>query len=987
MRKEIAKIWGVGLTAILVASLLLAAVPMAQPTPASAGTLGWGAETIPSTTGKVLIAGANITDMDVCTADPDIIWAVADVDSGAGNGTYKSTDAGVTWTKITNHTGVGTAAGTGVQLVAVAPDDPDIVVVIADAKEVYATTNGGTTWGDLTTPNEASTTVNDAATNIYDVDISHDDAGVHYVGVAGIDSAANDASADAMRTGNVWYFNMGAAAPSWIETNDKTGFGATGTNVSTAMAVAFSPSFASDKVMVAVTANVTGAVNFEMWSMSSAGWNESGASFTSYPVSLVANADATIATPRGLYAADISLSPDYLGSDDSMRVAFVGLTVQGSTAKDGIYRLKDTGKKEMKVGIDVNSVSYDGTNLVAGEFNSNVSYYCADPLASSPTVSTTAALKRAGGDARTITRWAGVDVLTGTSGTSSSFNVSRDNGKSYNGISLVDISTSAGDDSGTNDINDVAVSADGTKIYLSADDGTNLSLWRGVDGVWERVAAIDSVANAIVRLAPDDPDAVYTATTGASKKTIYYSSAGGDTKWFMRSSRYDVKDIAVESTDVCYVAVNAAGSVSKSTNSGFTWGTAKDGQLFGGTNVSIHSFGEDQLLHTSTTGYVSYSIDGNTTWVQIKKQVNSTSGTIHVTASGLNDGDFIYAASQTADLNVRRWEVGTSTSWGDIISGTLATDRNADDDTSDTGETFLAYGAELIDGVLYIVGVDDAAADSSLFRTLSPSTAASTSTWSNKLSGNADDEALTLGFSSSTSDGNNKLWGIEPGDDQLFSFVDTLHTLEPELTGPADGTEIDINAVSGVPYNVAFSWSRPSTANRYSLEISLDDGFFEDVTTETIPSATTTTTTATPAKVLAGTNFNEGTTYYWRVRVASNGPVYSPYSETRSFTVKALPAPPAAVVIKPAPAPIVRPEVVVPTPTINLPAPVIEVPTPTINLPAPVVNIPAPQEVIIPPAPAPAPAVPTVAIYAIIIIGALLVIALIILIMRTRRPI
>ncbi|MDP6825113.1 MAG: hypothetical protein QGI95_03175, partial [Dehalococcoidales bacterium] len=713
-----------------------------------------------------------------------------------------------------------------------------------------------------------------------------------------------------------------------------------------------------------------------------------GASFTSYPVSLVANADATIATPRGLYAADISLSPDYLGSDDSMRTAFVGLTVEGSTAKDGIYRLKDTSKKEMKVAIDVNSVAYDGTNLVAGEFDSNVSYYCADPLASSPTVSTTASLKRAGGSSRTITRWAGVDVLTGTSGTSSSLNVSRDNGKSYNGISLVDISTAAGDDSGTNDLNDVAVSADGSTIYLSADDGTNLSIWRGVDGVWERVLAKASVANTIVRIAPENPESIYVGETGSGKKTIYYSSEGGDTKWFQRSSRYDVKDFAVESDDVIYVAVNAAGSVSKSTNSGFTWGTSKDGLLFGGNNVAIHSFGEDQLLHTSTTGYVSYSTDGNSTWVQIKKQVNSTSGTIHVTASGLNDGDFIYAASETANLNVRRWEVGTSTSWGDIISGTLATDRNADDDTSDTGETFLAYGAELIDGVLYVVGVDDAAADSSLFRTLSPSTAASTSGWSNKLSTNADDEALTLGFSSSDSDGNNKLWGIEPGDDQLFSFVDTLHTLEPELIGPEDGTEIAINPVSGNPYNVSFSWSRPSTANRYSLEVSLDDGFFEDVTTETVPSTTTTTTSATIGKVLVGTNFNEGTTYYWRVRVASNGPLYSPYSEVRSFTVSSLPAPAAAVVVKPAPAPIVRPEVVVeaqPAPVINLPAPVVEVPT--INLPAPVVNIPAPQEVIIPPAPAPAPAVPTVAIYAIIIIGALLVIALIILIMRTRRPI
>jgi len=948
MKKELVKIWGVGLTVVLVASLLLTAVP------ASAGTLSWSTETIPGTSGNVLVNGANVTDMDVCVSDPQVIWAVVENDAGTANGTYKSTDGGVTFSGVTNHTDVdSTTAGDGVQLVAIAPDDPDIVAVVADDNEVYATTNGGTTWGSLGTPDESDTTVNDAATNLYDIDISQDDAGTHYVAVAGIDSGSNDA-ADLKTTGNVWYFNMGAAAPAWTETNDKTGFGGTTLNNDTARAVAFSPNFASDKVMVVVTANATDSVNFEIWSFSSLGWNSSGASFTDYPVSLVANDDATVS---GLYAADISLAPDYLGSDDSMRIAFIGLTVAGSTAKDGIYRLKDVSKKEMKLIADINSVAYDGTNLVAGEYYSNVTYYCADPLATSPTVSTTSSLKRPGGDDRAIVRWAGVDVVAGTSGTSSSFNISRDNGKSYNGLSLVD-------DSGTNDINDVALSADGSTIYLSVDDGTNLSLWRYASA-WERVLAVDSVDDAIVRIAPEDADSVYVAEIGDTERTIYYSSEGGDTKWFMRSSRYDIQDIAVESASVLYVAEEGSSdSVSTSTNSGFTWATSKDGKLYGGYNDSIQSLGEDLLMHTSTTGYVSYSTDGNDSWTQIKKQVNATSSTIHVTASGLAAGDFIYAASQSATQNVRRWEIGTSTSWSDIISGTLTTG-------------YLCYGIEwmMVGGndVVYVLGSDGT--DSALFRTLSGDSASSTSTWSNKGTTDADNEGLITGFTATS--GSAKLWAIETGDDQLFSFTDTLAEAGPELTGPANGTEIMVNPVSGGTFNVSFSWARPSTAKIYNLEISLDDGFYEDVDTWTVPSSGE-TTASTIGTVIAGTNFNPNTTYYWRVRVASDGPLYSPYSESRSFTISETVmevAPPIVVQAPPpaAPAPVITPEVIVPTPTITLPAPI--------------VNVPAPQEVIIPPAPAPAPAVPTVAIYAIIIIGALLVIALIVLIMRTRRPI
>jgi len=119
------------------------------------------------------------------------------------------------------------------------------------------------------------------------------------------------------------------------------------------------------------------------------------------------------------------------------------------------------------------------------------------------------------------------------------------------------------------------------------------------------------------------------------------------------------------------------------------------------------------------------------------------------------------------------------------------------------------------------------------------------------------------------------------------------------------------------------------------------------------------------------------TTYYWRVRADATGPIYSPWSAVRSFTIGTLPEAAAPVIIRqPPPAPVIE----VP------PAPEIVLQPPDIILPAPPAPTPAP-EIVIPAAPAPAPAVPSWAIYAIIIIGAVLVIALIVLIMRTRRPV
>ncbi|MFC1915680.1 hypothetical protein ACFLW4_03185 [Chloroflexota bacterium] len=912
MKKKITKIWGVGLVLVMTVSLLFSAAPV------SAGTLAWGAETLPSTSGNVLAYGTNILDIAV-SADGTMYVAAG------GNTLYKSTDDGATWSGLTTDNAT--------DLVGVALDDSDIVAYADTTTNlVHVSINGGTTWGSLGTIQEGSG--GDTVSSLSDLAVSPDSAGTNYVAVAGVDNAT---------TGAVWYFNVGAAAPKWIEATSDSGI------VSSLLAcgaVAFSPNFASDEVMVTTAINAAN-VTFEIYSHNSDTWN----TFDGYPVTI----DVAATAFSAITAADIALAPDYLGSDDSLRIAFVAIDVNEATS-DGIWRLKDTSVKDIKVGSgnDAYSVAFDGTNLVAGQSTSNAIWRCDDPLASTPTFSTASSLKRPGGTSAVVVDWNGADVVAGMTGNESAFATSKDNGKSFSDISLID--------TGLTNLEDVAASADGSVVYLATDNGTGrFSLFRKAD-TWERVLSL-ATTGYIVRIAPEDPNSVYVAQQGSGNGTIYYSTEGGDTKWFQRTFRYGsdgIQDISVESSQVAYVALFGSTSVSKTTNGGFTWAGSKATKLTSGDIHSILSLGEDNVMVGSDGGYVAYSTDGYSTWTAIKKILETSATNVQVAASGLDDGDFIYAASNKTASVVVRWELGESTAWTNL--------------SAPTDSTQWATGMQLVDGVLYVATANSA--NSSVMRTLGPT--AATVTWCSMAS---DGESFTASPTAlSASAGSTKLWAIDTvaDDEELFVYTDTLADSGPTPSGPADGTVIAMNAVSGTAYSVSFSWERPSKAITYQLQVALDSGFNEKVYTPDSPLPSDTgTTSATVAHVAPGSSFMPDTTYYWRVRAYPSGAKpYSQFSEVRSFSIGSLPEVGVPVIIEQPPAPVIS---VPPTPEIIIQPPEVIVTIPEFNVP--------PAQVTLPPAPAQVAPIPSWALYVIIILGAILVIALIVLILRTRRPV
>jgi len=858
--KKTRRIMGVGLVLVLLVSLLLMAVPV------SASTLGWSVSTaIPDDTDKVVQNGTSLEDM-VVSADGQTIYVVS------GTVLYKSTDGGDSFGTVTLPTGLTTA-----HLIAMAPDDSDIVVLAGDANNLnsYISINGGSAWSSLQTIEDEQS---NAAFAILDIAISAMSGSVRYVAAAG-QEAANDNPA-------LYYFDYGATVGDWSDACDNFNYPLASDNIDSFNAVAFSPNFASDQVMVAVssengTATANGYARFHIASFNQEKWD--AAVFTSYPVELESTANVT----TSVNAADISLDPEYLAGDDTTRIAFVGLSMTSGTSEiGGVYRLKDTEVEQDKTGVGINSVAWDGVNIAAGAYASNDVYRSADALASSPTYSTSRSYKEIGVDQpggfndRVIVRWGDSGTLLGVKlGESSAFSRSTDNGKTWNDIALIDTTLDS--------MEDIWVSPDGSVVYLLTVDTTdNVSmLWCKESSSWTRIFSDNTTPGYIVRAAASNPDVVYIADDGSGATAMFYSTDGGRVKWTPRASRYTIADLAVQDADVAYVANVLNDEVSKTTNGGFTWDPDVDSKSAGGTCATLTLLADDELLLGTTDGYVSYSSDGNGSWTKIADALG-VSGATQVTASGLNDGDYIYAATSGNTTLVERWQIGQSgTDWKNLAAP--------------VSDNYGCYGLVLHEGALYAMTSDNVNNNSALLRTLNPtSSTPSASMWVTSAAAGQDFSLAPSALRIST--GSAVIWACNTVATGMWSFTDTLSTgLNIQLVSPVEGYQNPVNPVSGNSQDISFKWTKPesgTTALTYEVRIKAADGAttLATVTRNSTDSAAPnlligpTQTAATASQSVGLLSFAPGQTYYWQVRATS--PVDSPWSGLRSFTIETLQA-------------------------------------------------------------------------------------------------
>jgi len=319
----------------------------------------------------------------------------------------------------------------------------------------------------------------------------------------------------------------------------------------------------------------------------------------------------------------------------------------------------------------------------------------------------------------------------------------------------------------------------------------------------------------------------------------------------------------------------------------------------------------------------------------------------------------IYAASNTTRQNIKRWKIGTSRYWVDIFR-----------DFVPGG----VYGLVIDGSALYALEFNPKKSQSTLWQCLSPTKATdASSSWDSRKTTTSTDATDTQVFLNATPQAlrvssGDKLWAIKTnGTNRLYSLTDIMTRLK--LEAPAPEFTNPVNPVTGIANEVTFSWKRLRKATEYKLYLALDENFTQLVTTITKESDQSTVFVPVGPDREGGAklNFSAGTTYYWRVRVTQ--PFYNLYSETRSFSVETLKVAPPVVIKRP------------PPPVINLPPPPeVEIPFPELKLPPP--PPPAP-EIVIPPAPAPPAPTSPAYVWAIIIIGAFLVLAVIVLILMT----
>jgi len=164
-----------------------------------------------------------------------------------------------------------------------------------------------------------------------------------------------------------------------------------------------------------------------------------------------------------------------------------------------------------------------------------------------------------------------------------------------------------------------------------------------------------------------------------------------------------------------------------------------------------------------------------------------------------------------------------------------------------------------------------------------------------------------------------------------------------------------------VPLKPVFNWAAITGAVSYDLQVSDNPVFVNPLDAQTGLNTTVWTFTKT---------LENSKTYYWRVRAISASNTASAWTSSAFTTVSAAAAVPTGTVTAPPPA----------TTTVTSILPAVT-PTVTVNVPSQAVPT---YTITVPPAPTTSAATPA-SIWVLIAIGAVLIIAVIVLIARTRR--
>jgi hypothetical protein len=646
----------------------------------------------------------------------------------------------------------------------------------------------------------------------------------------------------------------------------------------TTLAVKFSSNYPTDKAIGAITSNASSA-SFQLFRNETGDddWNsEIDYLESDWGNGAVLDSRITSFTTT-LDTAEIAFPSSYLANDEGERLVYVALADGGGGG--GVLRITDTVDSGFQTWSGgelgaIGSLAYSEAGiLVAGEYLDNKVYQFLSPNAAIPKASRLNTLKQPGGVSMTSVVLSGDTVLAGTQGIGSAVAKSVDDGYTFNDIGLIDVEL-------TNYV-DVAVNADGSKIYLSTNNGSATSIWLKEEGAYTRILNLGTATTTFIRLAPEDDSTIYVAEFGDTD--IYVSKNSGKESWksvpcYKLGTGDSIVDMAVAGADEAYVIDDDG--VSKTTNAGASWGAQKR-PVTDFTPYSVIVASNGDVLVGGTGGYVAYSNDGGSTYERTK---NSGSGNVNlIPDDDYENNNLIYVGSVSDGVpKVYRTKADTTTVPSSTKSATI-------------DSTQTVRGLAQFNGVTYVLSSNST--DSVLHKALNLETAATATLaqWSSISTGAeflVNRQALKISGETKP-----KLWAID-SPASLHSLIDPIAAVAPTMAAPVDGFKVPINTANGKAHNINFVFERYSSTDisQADVEIATDGDFqgviytgvfdISSITTDTIAKAIGPSGVASTGADNQQVDLMPGITYYWRVRTSS--PWLSPWSEARSFTVASM---------------------------------------------------------------------------------------------------
>jgi len=868
-----------GLLAVLL--LLVCLVPF--PAQAEVTALKWIEIDKPGTNGNVVVSPSEVSEIAI--GSNGVLYAIDSENSKI----YRSLDSGVSWEDITDKL-AGEGAGLPASKIAVAPDKPGIVAVVTDGGSgVYLSTDGGINWVDTGVPGLApeekiqaiaiSKEYTQDSKSFREIAIGTADWGdggnatdgqvwVYQIGKSWSSWQNQDLTVDPSHIGG----EVSALAYSPDYPDDLTLL----VVASTASDVSGAPPDYQNKTWLCLGVRDT--------TDGTTTWNDlPDFPPVVYPVEIAPAGDASSV----YFTSSLALPSNYSSSEASTRRLFVSYDRQPD-ADDDVYRLDDTLVIRLDANggsaIDISSIAYHGTTssgvLLAGDV---------EPVASSLTVQVRRAVEpfdppstwewelstvpptgpgnaRLGWSPDGKIAYCGTGQLPGDDLDESALSASVDDGDKWRQLGLIDTEIRLADVVSTPDNESLFV----TTYSPYGPEGVWRSTSDPLGRYWQRLLTLDTDSDVVIlRLSPDysDDGTIYAAEVGGNLMAVSFSG-GGSWSWRQASSG-ELVDMAVEDEDTVYIAL-ADGAIKKSTRGGHVWQSQGDTYI---SEINMLALaGDETILIGGKDGRVAYSTDGGASFSLIRKAIGGGTGDVQVAADAkFAENGIIYAATNIADEGIWRWTIGVSDEWEQI-----------DESITDLGGGQriggLAVGEE---GTLYALRLEP---DGGIIRSLNPTEADPTEVEFDLVNralpaGAAFDPTPlfpTLPYLKLAGDiTQNQIWTIDTAHEIIYRFRDTLCKLGPIPVAPGAGKIIMIDTAGHIT-DLTLQWEEIAGAREYEVAIYADAG-----ATHEIWSGTTTGMAINAAEGNNPAQLASGTSYYWRVRAIQ--PVESLWSEVRSF--------------------------------------------------------------------------------------------------------